>query len=101
MKTLPTTFTSKGFDHQQVERIGNIALYARSREGGGQEHFEVIRIKSHNGFKIPGTDDLAPPAEMYPTAEQWGTNGWTMNDKEKALEKFRELTKSVDAKPEP
>ena len=99
MKTLPTTFTSNGFDHQQLDRIGDIAIYARSREGGGQEHFEIIRIKSHNGFKIGTMTERSEPAEMYPTAEQWGTNGWTVNDKEKALEKFRELTKSVDAKP--
>lgn len=61
MKPLDTTFTSNGFVHEQIERTGNFAIYRRFAVGGGQEHFETIRIRSHNGFKIP-----------------WGTDGFTL-----------------------
>ncbi len=97
MKTLETTFTSSGFVHEQIVRDGNLAIYRRFKQVGGKEHFEVVRIRSHSGFKIPGTEKMAEPAEMYPSGEQWGLNGWTYPDRESAETKFQELATAVSA----
>lgn len=89
MKPLDTQFTSRGFTHTLIERHSNVALYARQRAGSQVKHYEVIRVKSHNGFTLGGV--TVPPAETYPGAESWGTDGFTFNDLESAREKFQTL----------
>ncbi len=96
-KPIETTFTANGFIHEQVQRVGDIALYRRFKQGGGQEHFEVVRIKRHDGFKIPGTDKRAEPAETYPSNEKWGVDGFTFPDKDSAQAKFDGLAGLVKA----
>ena len=86
MKTLPETFRSGGFEHTLERREGDVAVYRRQRIGLEDVHYEVVRIKSHNGFTIAGK--TFPPAETYPTSEEWGTRGWTFNDEAKAKAKF-------------
>ena len=97
MKTIQSTFTAGGFVHELIERTGDIALFRRFAVGGGPEHFEVVRIRRHNGFPIPGSLAKfgevrhAPPAEIYPIPERWGTDGFTFNALEMARLKFAEL----------
>lgn len=95
MKPLPQTFTANGFVHEQLVREGNYAIYRRFKQGGGQEHFEVVRIRSHNGFKIPGTNKVALPAETYPGNEKWGVDGFMCPTIELARAKFDELKGAV------
>lgn len=95
MKPLPLTFTANGFVHEQLQREGMLAIYRRFKQGGGQEHFEVVRIRSHNGFKIPGTNKVALPAETYPGNEKWGSDGFTYPAIEDARAKFEELKGAV------
>ncbi len=90
MKPLPITFISKGFVHEQLERDGNAAIYRRKKPGQ-PEHFEAIRIRSHNGYTIAGNH--IPPAEVYPPSEKWGHDGFTLLDLESATAKFNELKK--------
>lgn len=97
MNPIPTTFTGNGFVHEQIERVGSFAIYRRFKQGGGQEHFEVVRIRSHNGFTIPGTNKKAPAAETYPSNEKWGKDGWTFPTIDSAREKFGELCGKVAA----
>ena len=90
MKQLPIQFTKQGFNHEQVRREGDVAIYRRAPASGAyQHHFEVVRIESHNGYTIAGVH--CPPSETYPTPEQWGSRGWTYNDAESANAKFSEL----------
>lgn len=96
MKILPDSFTESGFVHELLERTGDVAVYRRFKTGGGPEHFEVIRVARHNGFKI--ANSIIPPAETYPPASQWGTNGWTYPDKEAARVKAHELMLAEAAK---
>lgn len=97
MNPIPTTFTAGGFVHDHIQREGNFAIYRRFAQAGGREHFEVIRIRSHNGFKIPGTEKMAPPSETYPSNEKWGHDGWTFPTIESAREKFDALCGKVAA----
>lgn len=93
MILLKTNFSKNSFDHKQIKRIGNIALYERQKTGTRKPHYEVIRIRNHNGFVIPGTNEKAPPAEYYPSAEKWGVDGFTHNDLNSAEIKFAEWIK--------
>ena len=89
MKLLPATFTKQGFDHALIQREGNVAIYQRNRTGSARTHFEVVRIGHHNGFTLAGV--VIPPAETYPSAEQWGTKGWTCDTLGRANSKMIEL----------
>ena len=90
MNTLPTSFKKNGFDFEQLDRVGNIALFAKSK-GKAPSTFEVVRIGSHNGFTVMG--NVIPPAETYPPSEKWGVDGWSYNDREQAVNKFNALIK--------
>lgn len=92
-KPLPVEFTENGFVHRQIKRRGMLAIYERTK--GASVHFEVIRIGAHDGRKITDpktgkTTEIAP-AETYPTANQWGSLGWTYPDEDRARAKFSEL----------
>lgn len=66
-----------------------MAIYRRNRTGSARTHFEVIRVGHHNGFSIAGK--VLPPAETYPTAEHWGTKGWTLPDLDSAKAKLAQV----------
>ena len=98
MKLLAEQFTKKKWDHTQISREGDIAIYERRKFDVPEPHWEVIKICHHNGFKLKdaeGKEVFIPPAETYPSSEQWGAKGFTYNDKDKAFEKFRELVNEV------
>lgn len=75
MKTLPDTFTAKGFIHRLLKRAGNIAIFERFKTNPDKAHFEVIRIQTHDGRSIAGK--FFPASEFYPSTSQWGTHGFT------------------------
>lgn len=89
MQLLNTEFTRRQFCFKQIKRIGNVAIYEKWTKGSSKKHYEVIRIRSHNGYDMAGT--WIEPAEMYPGDEQWGINGFTINSIEAAEKKFNEL----------
>lgn len=89
MKTLPLTFTESGWSYTQLARKGRVAIYRKVKQGGLAESFEVIRIQSHNGYKIAGKD--IPASETYPCSNSWGTNGWSCITREAADAKFQQL----------
>lgn len=96
MKVLEKNFTYKGFEHSQVLREGNIAIYKQKLQEGVTERFEVVTIDSHNGYEIAG--QKFPPSEMYPSSNQWGVKGFTLLTYEDALEKFNFLKKQEKKK---
>lgn len=95
MKPLETTFRrgdgggAEPWLHEQIARDGDVALYRRSRNGA-QEHFEVIVVQKSKGgeAKMGGVDVVFEPKERYPSAEDWGTFGWTYTTFDLAWEKL-------------
>ena len=89
MKLLETRFKKDGFTFEQLKRLDNVAVFAKSK-GGKSKSYEVVKIQSHNGFEISGVK--IEPAETMPSSEQWGTNGFTFTTLQDALYKFNQLT---------
>lgn len=96
MKTVATTFTKNGFLHEQIRRTGNIAMYRRTKQG--HAHVEVVKIGRHNGRVLPDGGEI-PPGEFYPSAETWGTYGFTYADEAQAEAKFTEMVNAASQPP--
>jgi len=89
-RSLPTRFWHGRFDFQQIYRKGDLAIYRQT--WNGNEHsavFEVVRIKRRQGFEIDGR--FVQPAEVYPASKLWGTDGFTLTDRDAAFGKLSEL----------
>lgn len=86
MKILEKNFSSRGFDFKQVHREHSLAIYEKRKPSASFVGYEVIVIKSHNGYVIAGNH--CPPAEVFPSSEQWGTLGFSYTTKEDAYKKF-------------
>lgn len=97
MKRIETEFTQKGWQHTQIERRSNVAIYKRFKEAV-QPHYEVVRIKSHNGFQIPGTDQISEPAEYYPSEKSWGVDGFTFNNEAQAKAKMLFIISAISTR---
>jgi hypothetical protein len=90
-KPLPTRFRRDGFTYRQIARDGNASICEQTWSGcsGPSVCYEVIRIRQREGFQIGGR--FVEPAEVYPKAEAWGVDGFTLTDKDAAFMKLREL----------
>lgn len=86
-KKYPTEFTREGMKHQEVKRIGRVALYSVAEVG-----FEVVVIKIAKPQKLPN-GETAPWRETYPGNEEFGRRGWYFmkSEKDGAQAKFEEL----------
>ncbi len=75
-----------------VERKGNVAIYQ-----GPYQDFEVIVIRVAEESVFAGK--VVPRREVYPSAESWGTYGWTYSPNshpdplKAAREKVKQLTR--------
>jgi hypothetical protein len=90
-KPLPKEVRRDGFDYRQIAREGYAAIYEQRWTGCAEPSvcYEIIRVKRREGFEINGR--FIEPAEVYPPSESWGLDGWTVQDKETAFCKLREL----------
>ena len=89
-KPLPTRFWRDGFEYRQIARERDAAIYKQTWKGNeNSAAFEVVRIRRRLGFQIAGR--LVEPAEVYPNAEAWGVDGFTLTDKDAAFAKLRDL----------
>ena len=86
MKILEKEFKYKKFKFKQLIREDNKAIYLVSSIEGKSKSFEVVKIRSHNGYEIQGVQ--IPPSEVYPSTTQWGLYGWTYTTEEDARKKF-------------
>lgn len=79
MTPLPTKFSGRadqrGFEFEQIERVGNIAIYRKTKPGQKVVVFEVVRILIRKAEKAFQRD--YPNREVYPKSEFWGLYGWT------------------------
>lgn len=98
MKILDKKITNKNFKYKQIEREGSIAIYEQSLidPPSTKKWYEVIVIRSHDGYEIAG--NKVAPSEMYPSANHWGTLGWTCSDLETAKKKFNKLVRQESKK---
>jgi hypothetical protein len=87
-KPLPTRFRRDGFSYRQIAREGDAAIYEQTWNGCSNPSvcYEVIRIRRREGFQIDGR--FVEPAEVYPKSEAWGTDGFTLTDKNAAFAKL-------------
>jgi hypothetical protein len=90
-KALLTRFRRDGFNYRQIVREGDAAIYKQTWSGCSNPGacYEAIRIRRREGFQIDGR--FVEPAEIYPKAEAWGVDGFTLTDKDAAFAKLREL----------
>jgi hypothetical protein len=90
-KPLPKEFRRDGFNYRLIAREGNAAIYEQiwSSCSDPSVCYEVIRIRRREGFQINAR--FVEPAEVYPNSEAWGTDGFTLTDKDAAFAKLREL----------
>jgi hypothetical protein len=90
-KPLPTRFRRDRFEFRQIAREGNAAIYEQTWSGCAELSisYEVIRVRRRDGFQIG--ERFVEPAEIYPKAEAWGVDGFTLTDKDAAFAKLRKL----------
>jgi hypothetical protein len=90
-KPLPKEFRHDGFTYRQIAREGDAAIYEQRWTGCAEPSvcYEVIRIRRREGFQIGGR--FVEAAELYPRSEAWGTDGFTLTDKDAACVKLCEL----------
>jgi hypothetical protein len=90
-KPLPKEFRHDGFTYRQIAREGDTAIYEQRWTGCAEQSvcYEVICIRQRAGFEIDGR--FVEPAEVYPNSEAWGADGWTLQDKDAAFRKLREI----------
>ena len=90
-KPLPTRFRCDGFDYRQIAREGDTAIYEQTWIGCSNPSacYEVIRIRRRDGFQIGGR--FVEPAEIYPKAEAWGVDGFSLTNRDAAFAKLCEL----------
>jgi len=91
-KPLPIPYSKNGFEHTQLFREGDIAIFHKvhlnPRFDAG---FETVIISRHDGYEMAGV--MIEPAECYPSPEMWGTRGWTFQNLLSARNKFTRLLK--------
>ena len=94
-RPLPTQFRHDGFDYRQIAREDDAAIYEQTWAGCSNPsvRYEVIRIRRRDGFHIDGR--FVEPAETYPNSEAWGVDGFTLNDKEAAFARLREIKSMI------
>lgn len=86
-KPIKTEFTYRKFEYKQIFREKDVAIYSQQKADKSSDKitYEVIVIKTHNGYKLGGTS--IEPSEIYPSDTQWGTYGWTYTIEEEARKK--------------
>ena|SRR5258705_9977944 len=91
MKLLETKFKSNGFTHVQIARKGNLAIYKRFKKIRDVKicYFEVVIVRVSPEWTAFG--QTFPEVEKYPTAKQWGVDGWTYNDLESAWDRLWQI----------
>ena len=91
-KPLRKEFCRNGFRYRQIAREGNAAIYEQCWTGCPDPAvcYEVIWIRRRDGFQIG--EKFIEPYEVYPNSDAWGVDGFTFTDRNKAFEKFFEIS---------
>lgn len=86
---IKTEFVKQGFKYTQVKRTRHLAIYHQQLIKGRAEYWEVwiIRINRPRTIK----EKMIGEMERMPSAEEWGTYGWTFYTRAAAEFRFSEL----------
>jgi hypothetical protein len=95
---IAVAFTLGGFDYRQIEREGDWAVYEQRWRDSKNVCYEVIRIRLEEATTFPSGRSY-PAREVYPPSEAWGTDGFTLTDKDAAFKKLKQLSPEGPAKP--
>ena len=97
-KLLAKEFRRGGFHYRQIAREGNAAIYEQAWLGSAEPSpsYEVVRIRHREGFQIGSR--FVRAAEVYPNSEAWGVDGFTFTNRNKAWDKFFEMSLEEPAK---
>ncbi len=98
MKKLKKQFIKKKIKYTQVKREGNVAIYSQELDNVDvpKKRYEVVIIKSHNGYELGGAKIAA--AEIYPGSSQWGVFGWTYLTLPEAEKRYKAVLKKEGKK---
>ena len=91
-RPLPTRFRRNGFDYRQIASERDAAIYAQRWTGCLEPSvcYEVIRIRRRDGFQV--SEKFIEPYEVYPNSDAWGVDGFTFTHRNKAFDKFFEIS---------
>ena len=90
---LPGGLRHDGFDLRQVERIGRVAIYEKTK--GTYKGWEIILIRKRPGRQLPGGKHI-PAREQYPSSADWGIRGWTAMSLANAKKQFNKLVQRYE-----
>ena len=79
-----------GFNLHQLERVGWVALYQKTK--GNYTGWEIILIRKRPSRHLPNGKYL-PAREQYPSSAKWGIRGWTAMTLAYAQKQFNKLAK--------
>ena len=89
MKPLSQTFRRHGFNHRILIRDGDLVLVEKSRPHWTRATYEVCRVQFNHERVMAGR--LIEATESLPSAEAWGSQGWSFRDRAAAQTKLFEL----------
>jgi hypothetical protein len=95
LSTLPVTFSRGGFDFEQLQRSGNVALFGKQR--GAHRSFEVMMLERRTCRVVYGK--ICPAHEVLPPSSRWGQKGWTLMTLARAEAKFAEVVQMRRERP--
>ena len=89
---IATSFKHDGFNYRQIAREGDIAIYEQKWTDCEDPSiaYEVIRIQRHEAKMFPSGKSY-PAREAYPPSGAWGTDGFTLTDRDAAFNKFQQI----------
>mgnify|MGYP001199338636 CR=1 FL=1 len=79
-----------GFNLHQLERVGGVALYQKTK--GNYTGWEIILIRNRPGRHLPNGKYISA-CECYPASAEWGIRGWTAMSFTTAKRRFNNLVK--------
>jgi hypothetical protein len=88
--SIASHFVYDGFAFRLLERVGDIALFKKSKNG--RDFYEVVIIQRLPARTIFGR--VYPAREGLPPSESWGTQAWSLSTLERARDKLAEIVRS-------
>ena len=72
---IPSRFRHDGFNLTLLKRIGDVAMFSKTKPWHSRDSFEVVILRRHPAKWISGR--FYPHRESLPPTESWGTQGWS------------------------
>lgn len=95
MQTLKTEFDHDQYHFTQVQRAGDVALFAKRKQKHKRTSpfYEVVIIQKHEPTTWPN-GDVSPARESMPHKEDFGSFAWAFSDLTRATKRFLSLVQA-------